>query len=261
MADGIHANYGKIGFALLLGVAGIVGTLVWLGGAGSGKDFIPAETYFNTPVSGLAVGSDVCFRGVKVGSVKRISFVGNEYAKYKPNHGSAIWVGMSIDPRLCGYRESGDEARERMREIIAKGLHATLAANILTGIAHIEMNFPKMPIANEPINWKPRSLCVPPAPTLLESASDTLPDLIAKLGKIDFVGGWSNMVDTVSSAGTLMESANTLIDSQQGSISEIISNLRDTSAALKEFSIQIRDNPSLLIRSSDPPPLPETRTD
>ena len=67
MADGNQANYGKIGFTLVLGIVCIVAALIWFGGAGSGKRFIPAETYFTTPVSGLAVGSDVCFRGVKIG--------------------------------------------------------------------------------------------------------------------------------------------------------------------------------------------------
>ena len=258
MAEANQANYGKIGFVLILGIACIVGALIWFGGAGTGKDFIPAETYFNSPVSGLAVGSDVCFRGVKIGTVKRISFVANEYADYDAEHGRAIWVGLAIAPRLCGFTENDRHTEKRLDGIIGKGLHATLSANILTGIAHIELNFPKIPIADAPITWKPRSLCIPPAPTLLESASDALPGLIAKLGKIDFDGSWSNMMQVVMSAGTLMDTANTTIETQQGNLSEILGNLRDATSFLRDFANQIRDNPSLLLRSNDPPSLPET---
>ena len=260
MAEANQPNYGKIGCVMILGIACIVGALIWFGGAGSGKNYVRAETYFNSPVSGLAVGSDVCFRGVKIGSVKRISFVGTEYANYKPEHGSTIWVGMALDPRLCGFTEAEDRyVDEMMSEIVGKGLHATLSANILTGIAHIELNFPKIPIVDEPITWKPRSLCIPPAPTLLESASDALPGLIAKFSRLDIVGGWSNLIDTVSSAGMLMSTADTTVETQQGNLADILTNLRDASSALREFSYQIRDNPSLLLRSADAPPLPETK--
>ena len=260
MAEANQPNYGKIGCVLILGIACIVGALTWFGGAGSGKAYIRAETYFTSPVSGLAVGSDVCFRGVKIGTVKRISFIANEYVNYNPEHGSTIWVGLAIDPRLCGFTEAEDRyAGEQMAEIVAKGLHATLSANILTGIAHIELNFPKMPIADEPITWKPRTLCIPPAPTLLESASDAFSELIAKFSSVDIVGGWSNLMETVTSANSLMSTANTTIETQQGNLADILSNLRDTTSALRDFSYQIRDNPSLLLRSADAPPLPETK--
>ena len=260
MAEANQANYGKIGCVLILGIACIVGALIWFGGAGSGKNYIPAETYFNSPVSGLAVGSDVCFRGVKIGTVKRISFIANEYINHDPKHGSTIWVGLAIDPRLCGFTEEDERyADERMSEIVAKGLHATLSANILTGIAHIELNYPKMPIADEPITWKPRALCIPPAPTLLESASDALSGLIAKFGSLDIVNGWSNVMDAVTSANLLMSTVNTTAETQQGNLADILGNLRDTSSALRDFSYQIRDNPSLLLRSADAPPVPETK--
>lgn len=258
MADANQANYGKIGFTLIMGIACIVGTLIWFGGAGSGRHYVDAETYFSSPVSGLAVGSDVCFRGVKIGTVKRISFIATEYENYDPDHGRAIWVGLAVDPHLCGFDDHDRHVDERLAEIVSRGLHATLSANILTGIAHIELNFPKMAIKDEPISWKPRTLCIPPAPTLLESASDALPGLIAKLDKVNISAGWSNVMDAVTSAGTLMGSANAVIETQQGNLAEIISNIRDASSALRDLSYQLRDNPSLLIRSVDQQALPET---
>lgn len=258
MASDNQASYAKIGFTILLGVAGIVGTLIYFGGVGAGGEEVLAETYFHNPVSGLAVGSDVCFRGVKVGAVKRISFVGSEYDDFAPGHGQAIWVGMAFDPRqLCGVG-SHRRPEDLLRDIVDKGLHATVSANILTGIAHIELNFPKSEIKEAPISWRPRTLCIPPAPTLLESAADALPVLLSKFERMDLAGGWSNILTTVESANSLMGSANTLLDSQQGNISEILGNVRDASASLRDLVNQLRDNPSLLIRSQDVSPLPET---
>ena len=36
--------------------------------------------------------------GVKIGTVKRISFIATEYENYDPDHGRAIWVGLAVDP-------------------------------------------------------------------------------------------------------------------------------------------------------------------
>ena len=74
-----QANYAKIGFAVAVGAAAIVATLVYLGGALGKSDVIYAESYFDTQVSGLSVGSAVNLRGVKVGEVRAISFIGAEY--------------------------------------------------------------------------------------------------------------------------------------------------------------------------------------
>ena len=59
-----QANYAKIGFAVAAGAAAIVATLVYLGGALGKSDVIYAESYFDTQVSGLSVGSAVNLRGV-----------------------------------------------------------------------------------------------------------------------------------------------------------------------------------------------------
>ena len=67
MADSIHANYGRIGFAVVAGTLAIIGTLVYLGGFGGRSDIVYAETYSDNAVTGLSVGSDVNMRGVKIG--------------------------------------------------------------------------------------------------------------------------------------------------------------------------------------------------
>ena len=75
---------------------------------------------------------------------------------------------------------------------------------------------------------------------------------------MDLAGSWSNVMAAVEAAHTLMGTAGALVESQQGNIGEILSNMRDASASLRDLANQLRDNPSLLLRAQDPQPLAET---
>ena len=98
MAADNHPNYAKIGFFILAGVALVVGTLIYLGGFGAAQHEFIAETHFSYPVSGLDVGSAVNFRGVRVGSVRRISFIGAEYEEIgNPHDARQIYVELALD--------------------------------------------------------------------------------------------------------------------------------------------------------------------
>ena len=92
-----EANFAKIGAFIIAGVVLIAGTLVYLGGMRGKKNEFFVETYFHNSVSGLDVGSTVNYRGVKLGSVKKISFIGAEYSEVPPKDGRNIYVLMALD--------------------------------------------------------------------------------------------------------------------------------------------------------------------
>ena len=152
MADSIHASYGKIGFAVVAGLVAVIGMLIYIGGLDGKKGVIYAETYSDSPVSGLAVGSDVNMRGVKVGEVKEISFVGSEYEGVAENDIPKIYIRLAIDPRKLRVG-AGEDPEEVLRRIVKKGLHATVASSGITGLSKIELNFPKDGIADQRISW------------------------------------------------------------------------------------------------------------
>ena len=79
MARDNHASYTRIGLTVVIGVVAIVATLIYLGGMRGRGSEILVETYYDKPVAGLSVGSVVNFRGVKIGEVRELSFVGNKY--------------------------------------------------------------------------------------------------------------------------------------------------------------------------------------
>ena len=58
MALGNHANYGKVGFTVILGVVALVASLVYFGGYSTRGGAFLAETYYDTPVTGLNVGME-----------------------------------------------------------------------------------------------------------------------------------------------------------------------------------------------------------
>ena len=258
MANDNHANYARIGSFIILGLVLILVTLIWLGGAGGNKNEIMAETFFPNDVSGLDVGSAVNLRGVRVGSVKRISFIGAVYDVDSHEDGRKIHVLLALDKRL--FRVNNSESPVQALEMfVNRGLHATVSASGVTGLSHIELNFPKGKIADEKIGWRPKHITIPPAPSILQSAADSATQILDQINRMDLVNFWTNAVGCLSSANDLLANSASLVGAQQGAIGEIISNLRDASVNLRDFSQQIKDNPGALLRNNEPEPLSETK--
>ena len=120
------------------------------------------------------------------------------------------------------------------------------------------MNFPKTEVVDEKISWHPRHLLIPPAPSILESATESAAKILRQLNRMDFESVWSNVVRVTGSAADIFESANGLIESQRGHIVQTIDSLDGAVSALRTFAETISENPSLLLRPRDAAPLPET---
>ena len=260
MAADNQPNYAKIGFFILAGVALAVGTLVYLGGFGAAQHEFVAETHFSYPVSGLDVGSAVNFRGVRVGSVRRISFIGAEYDDIgNPHDRRQIYVELALDRRLFRFGGKAEHVNEALARLVERGLHATVSSSGVTGLSKIELNFPTIQREDEKISWRPRYIVIPPAPAFLQSAADSVTQILDQLNRMDFVAAWSNVVQVTGSANVLLQDAATLVDAQKGNAGEIMDNLREASIALRAFADEIRANPAALLRSSTPDRLDETR--
>ena len=258
MARDNQANYTRIGVFIIGGIALVLLTLICLGGFGSNKNEFLAETFFSNPVSGLDVGSAVNLRGVRVGSVKRISFIGAEYNVTEQEDGRKIYVLLSLDRRL--FRLNHAEQPETMlQKFVSKGLHATVSASGVTGLSHIELNFPKGRVPDERMSWKSRRVTIPPAPSILQSAADSATQILDQINRMDLLAAWTNAVATIESANVTIGSLGTLLESNGGNIGEILDNLREASSSLRDFANDIKSNPSLLLRANDPDRLPETR--
>lgn len=257
MANENHANYAKIGLTVVLGVIATAVTLIYFGGVGDKSHELLAETYSVKPVSGLSVGSEVNFRGVKVGEVRNISFVGSEYDDVDEQNLQTIYILIAFNTRLFRL-EDWESPEETLDYVIKKGIRATVKSSGITGMSRIELNFPTSEIPDFQITWKPEHPFIQPAPSILDNFSDSATRIVSQINRMNFASAWSNIAVVADSVAKLSQNANELIEGQNSRIVRILSNLEDTSESLRDLSQELKANPSLLIRSSDPAELPET---
>ena len=264
MASDNHANYAKIGLTVVLGVVAIVATLIYLGGAWGKGEEILVETYYDKSVSGLSVGSAVNFRGVKVGEVKEIAFVGNHYDVSGADN-SRIYILMSLDGRTMIGRKSRSVSEASVAEhwslmVDRLGLRATVTASGITGLSRIECDYN---VGNPPekpaITWTPEHLYIPPKISLLDSFSDSATKVMNQINKMDLSIAWSNMNSIVESLAAMGESTRSMIESRQGELDRLMADLGEAASSARDLLSKLRDNPSLLIREQTPAPLEETR--
>lgn len=254
-----RANYARIGFTLVAGAIAAAAALMYLGGTDSRKARLMAETYCQGGVSGLSTGSDVTFRGVKVGEVKEITFVGREYDVAREEDGRKILIRLALDEAKIKTRHdlAGEDS---LRRYVEHGLRATVTSSGITGLSHIELNYHKdtAPADEDAPSWQSSCVTIPPAPSILDSFSDAASRVMRQLDGMDFTAAWSNVNSFVASAASLAGSANEIIESERAKLSSLMDDAESTLSGLKELVDELKENPSLLIRARDPEPLEET---
>lgn len=262
MANSTTPSVTKIGFVIVLGVLAIVGALLYLGGLNRDRDLVYAETYFENSVSGLSVGSPVNFRGVKLGEVAEIAFVGNYY-QVQGLTNQMVYVKMAIPRRLLMESASSNGAvspseKEMLQRFVETlSLRATVTASGITGLSRIELNsLPDVPALK--ISWLPVGVYIPPAQSLLDNFSDAATRVMNQINKMDIAAVWGDVAASVQAVSKTMESAQAIAESRRGDIEKIFGDLSEITASLKELVEEVKANPSLLIRERVAEPLPET---
>lgn len=253
-------KYTIIGFTLIAAVAAVTATLVYLGGLGGEKSKLLVETYYDRPVNGLSPGSPVNFRGLKIGEVKYIKLAGPRAGDISTVDAQRIRILMSLDLRKIDIHDNPSEERCRLaiEEFVKRGLRATVSSSGITGLSRIELNILENPPPMAKLSWRPKYAVIPPAPSLLESFSDAATKVMNQLNKMDFMSLWSNITSVATSAARLTSNADALVESQRSGVASIVQNMEDMTARMRELMRSLNDNPSLLLRPSDPEPLPET---
>lgn len=239
-----HASYGKIGLTVLIGVAAIVGALIYLGGINGKRNLIAAETYYEKSVSGLSIGSPVNFRGVKIGEVSAIGFVGSRYEVQAATN-QMVFIRMALH----------DEFR---RFVDQSALRATVTASGITGLSRIELDLqPEVPPM--PISWLPEdAVYIPPAVSLLDSFSDSATKVMNQINAMDLEKTWQGINDSIRALAGMTEGAQAVMETRRADLERMTGDFAEAVSALKELANELRENPSLLIRERIPARLPET---
>ncbi len=205
-------HYFKIGIFVLVAVTLIVVAVVVFGAGLLAQDELFFESYFAESITGLSVGSPLEFRGVRIGHVAGIGFVGNAYdlpeqdgriSPYAPYVRVVTAVPRSKMPDFAG-----EQLGEAMRQMIARGLRVRITSNILTGQAYLEMNYldpNRFPV--EKVPWTPKYAVIPSAPGELTTIKDSIDRVLTQLQTIDVEGLASSLEKLFTSLNTAITDA------------------------------------------------------
>lgn len=260
MSSGNRASYSKIGFAIVAGVVATVVALVWLGGVRGSRHAIFVETYYDREVSGLSVGSPVNFRGVKIGEVREIDFVGNRY-EAKGDDNLRIYILMALDSRkLSYYADEGISIEETIPYLVrSRGLYATVTPSGITGLSRVECNLDARACAPETYPWTPEHPVVPRKISLMDNFSDAATRIVNQVNAMDLVSVWSNVSASVESLAGVLRSASGMAEGCRADVERAVERAAEAAEDLRGFASEVRANPAVLLRDRPPQPLDETR--
>ena len=261
MANDNHTSYRRIGFAVFSGAIAIVLSLIYLGGIRGRGDEILVETHYDKPVSGLSVGSVVNFRGVKVGEVREISFVGSKYDVTGADN-SRIYILMALNGRALGFEDmTQGESGAVVASLVKRfNLRATVTTSGITGLSRIELNYhrPEQLTEHRPVSWTPRHAFIPPRESLLDNISDAATKVLNQINQMDLSSAWSNVAVSVKSLARTASAAQLMFEALQNDIDRLLDDLSSTAGNIKEMASELKRNPSLIIRDRKPARLEET---
>lgn len=212
-------RYFRLGLLLLSGFGLIIAGALAFGLRAAFRDTIPAETYFDESVEGLAAGSSVKYRGVEVGQVADIGFVAKDYAEAPVSQRSYVLVRMKLFKDVAGNMAL-DKPVEDVPLAVDRGLRIRRTTQGLTGVTYLEIDFLD-PARNPapPISWHPDSIYIPSAPSTmsrLEAAISDISKTLENFAAVDF----QSLAATVN--GIMAQVEATLKDANVANLGELL---------------------------------------
>lgn len=251
-----NVNYTIVGAFVIVLMTAIVLTIIWLSSGFSVVPYTEYVIYSQESVSGLNQDASVEYNGVNVGSVEKIEL--NE-----------------ADPHLVTVL-----LKIKTSTPITRGTVATLTSRGVTGVAFIALKdagADSKPLLAE--EGQPYPI-IPTAPSLfmrfdlaftkLTKNFQTIADSIHELlDKENLASIKSSLQHLDRLSGNLTKSSGQLTPLLKYSISSLktlnnqtlpatyrlLENLNDASRALNDVSVELKQNPSILIRGAAPAPL------
>ncbi len=176
-----RANYFKLGLFII--TAFILGTvfLIIFGAGNFLKKELLAETCFNESVQGLNIGSEVKYKGIKIGTIKSITSAARIY----DTKSDYVLVVISLEQGIS-LGQTGKTAKERVLNAIHDGLTIQLAFKGLTGAAYLETDYPKEHTESDlDISWKPLNIYIPSHRSNIKQFGDSIHQILENLTAIN----------------------------------------------------------------------------
>lgn len=229
-----ETRYFRVGLFVLVGTALVVGAALLIGGGRIFDRVAVSETVFRESVQGLEVGSPVRFRGVKLGTVSSIGFVGDHYRLLPEDEvefGSLVLVRFqTVDNDDTNL--SMAERQANLQAMADRGLRLRITPMGITGTSFIEADYldPKtFPPMDLPFRHK--VLYIPSAQSRLGHFTSSAEVLIERIVDLDVKGFLANLDALVLSLDQGIEDLDP--KSVGRGLDEVLKEVRRTFAALR----------------------------
>ena len=247
-----QVNHFRIGLFVLLGIVLLVAFMVMVVGGDWFHQPTYMETYFDESVQGLKEGSAVKYRGVSIGRVKEISFIGDQYYSDEiardQNVAKYVYVKMALD--TVSFLGNADlSVAEKLQLAIKNGLRVHLAQEGLTGNSYVEMDFSKVRNTSLQIKWRPKLYYIPSRQSTLSTISASLNTMFNDLQKVNFNEFFHNITRTAHSARKSFDHISSLLESQETNIAVSLENVANVTDSLRLIMENISTYPSGFLRT------------
>ncbi len=205
------------------------------------SDYLEYVLLVEDTVRGLSEGAPVEFRGIRVGTVRKVPW--RFTSPERPSRESfAIPVLIRIEPQRLGGQEKIDleEWRERIETLLGNGLRATLkSGNLLTGSLFVDLNFQRDQTDGYAKQTFEDRLVIPTTPTGLAQIELKVSNLLDKLNALEVEPILQGMDSNMQQSETLLReirdltsSVNQLVNDPQ--TQSVPANINQTLAELRE---------------------------
>lgn len=255
-------NYASVGAFVLILTAALIIFIAWLSVGFSMKHTKKYLVIMHESVAGLGINSAVKYNGVNVGIIKKISL--------NPNNPEQVRLLLQIEAHTP----------------ITEGTTATLNSQGFTGITYLALQGSDNNLKPIPILPTERYPIIKSTPSLFFRLDYTLRCLSRNMNQItaniNAVLGGDNpllfkkilnnltitsnhlaaqseqldtiLINTARSSRTFPSLMNTLTQQTLPATNEVLNNLTLMSDNLLEFTDNLKQNPSVLLRGQKPPP-------
>ena len=178
------ANYFKLGLFIIIAFGLGAAFLIIFGAGEFLKKELLTETCFNESVQGLNIGSEVKYKGIKIGTVKSITSAARVY-QTKSDY---VLVIISLEDGIS-LGQTGESTKVRIQKAIRDGLTIRLAFKGLTGAAYLETDYSvKNPGDTLDISWPPKNIYIPSKKSNMKQFGDALNQILDNLAAINMKG-------------------------------------------------------------------------
>jgi ABC-type transporter Mla subunit MlaD len=223
-----NANYFKLGLFVIAAFCLGVGFLLMFGAGEFLKKEILAESCFDESVQGLDVGSEVKYKGVRIGTVKAITTPVKVYQAQS----KCVLVVFALD--LDAFPANGDQDPEdAVKAAVDNGLTVYLSFKGITGAAYLETDY--LPDIVDPVDitWTPDNLYIPSRKSSIKRLGDAMNLILENLTEINVMGMTRNLeklLETLNQKTAALDMAGI---SQR--TSAMMDEVRNTSRILSEI--------------------------